>query len=570
MSRNMNQELMKEFKADLKEFREMTEKFYAKEVSVKDYKGFSGGFGSYAQKGGEASMLRLRMPGGRVTKEKLKFLVDSIERYDVKRAHITTCQTVQFHDLGAKAVCDIMEQAMDVGIVTRGGGGDFPRNTMVSPLSGVEKGEYFDVLPYAEEAGDYLMGIIKTVKLPRKLKVGFSNSPANVPHATFRDLGFVAKANGTFDVYSAGGLGNNYRMGVKVAEDVKPEEVLYYVEAMVRTFTAYGNYESRAKSRTRYMQETLGVDGYRKAYQEKLAEVKAEYKDSLLIKLEVKTAGDTINNIEKNSIEPTVGKNTADTTEIITANETKNGTENIIKTEENVISEPAASYPQKEAASERIIAQKQEGLYAVAYHPIGGIVPVKKFGEIYNIVKDIANAEVRIAPDETLYIINLNASQAKEAIAITEDGAKNLFETSVSCIGSTVCQIGLRDSQGLLASIIEAIEPYHFADGVLPRIHISGCTSSCGTHQIGKLGFHGASKRVDGKMQPAFAFHVNGEDAQGEEYFGEEWGVMIAEDIPKFFVELGQKVSADNLTYDTWYTKNPEALKTLSEKYIKS
>lgn len=515
----MNQELMKEFKADLKDFREMTEKFYAKEVSVKDYKGFSGGFGSYAQRGGEASMLRLRMPGGRVTKEKLKFLVDSIEKYDVKRAHITTCQTIQIHDLGAKAVCDIMEQAMDAGIVTRGGGGDFPRNTMVSPLSGVEQGEYFDVLPYAEEAGDYLMGIIKTVKLPRKLKVGFSNSPANVTHATFRDLGFVAKANGTFDVYSAGGLGNNYRMGVKVAEDAKPEEVLYYVEAMVRTFTTYGNYESRAKSRTRYMQETLGVDGYRKAYQEKLAEVKAECKDSLLVKLEVKTA---------------------------------------------------ESYPQKETISERIISQKQKGLYAVAYHPIGGIVPVKKFGEIYNIIKDIEKAEVRIAPDETLYVINLNASQAKEVVAITEDGAKNLFETSVSCIGSTVCQIGLRDSQGLLANIIEAVEPYHFADGVLPRIHISGCTSSCGTHQIGRLGFHGASKRVDGKMQPAFAFHVNGEDTQGEEHFGEEWGVMTAEDIPQFFVELGQKISSDNLVYDTWYANNPEELKSLAEKYIKS
>ena len=32
----MNQDLMKEFKADLKDFREMTEKFYAKEVSDKD------------------------------------------------------------------------------------------------------------------------------------------------------------------------------------------------------------------------------------------------------------------------------------------------------------------------------------------------------------------------------------------------------------------------------------------------------------------------------------------------------------------------------------------------------
>ena len=518
----MNQDLMKEFKADLKDFREMTEKFYAKEVSVKDYKGFSGGFGSYAQKGGEASMLRLRMPGGRVTKEKLKFLADSIERYDVKRAHITTCQTVQFHDLDAKAVCDIMEQAMDVGIVTRGGGGDFPRNTMVSPLSGVEQGEDFDVLPYAEEVGDYLMGIIKNVKLPRKLKVGFSNSPANVTHATFRDLGFVAKADGTFDVYSAGGLGNNYRMGVKVAEDAKPEEVLYYVEAMVRTFTTYGNYESRAKSRTRYMQETLGVDGYRKAYQEKLAEVKAEYKDSLLIKVVETEVEHTRKNIENNSTDK----------------------------------------------SERILSQKQEGLYAVAYHPIGGIVPVKKFGEIYNIIEDIANAEVRIAPDETLYIINLNASQAKEVVAITEDGAKNLFETSVSCIGSTVCQIGLRDSQGLLASIIEAVEPYHFADGVLPRIHISGCTSSCGTHQIGKLGFHGASKRVDGKMQPAFAFHVNGTDAQGAEHFGEEWGVMAADVIPEFFVELGQVISDENLTYEVWYAKHPDKLKKIAEKYI--
>lgn len=196
-------------------------------------------------------MLRLRMPGGRITKEKLKFLVDAIAAYDVRRIHLTTCQTVQFHDLGMKAVCDIMEQAMEVGIITRGGGGDFPRNVMVSPLSGVEQGEYFDVLPYAERAGDYLMGMIKTVKLPRKLKVGFSNSPANVTHATFRDLGFMAKENGLFDVYSAGGLGNNYKMGVKVAENVKPEEVLYYVEAMVRTFTTYGNYESRAKSRTR-------------------------------------------------------------------------------------------------------------------------------------------------------------------------------------------------------------------------------------------------------------------------------------------------------------------------------
>ena len=536
----MNQSLMTEFKEDLKDFREMTEKFYAKEVSIKDYKGFSGGFGSYAQRGGEASMLRLRMPGGRITKKKLKFLVDAIAAYDVRRVHLTTCQTVQFHDLGMKAVCDIMEQAMEVGIITRGGGGDFPRNVMVSPLSGVEQGEYFDVLPYAERAGDYLMGMIKTVKLPRKLKVGFSNSPANVTHATFRDLGFMAKENGLFDVYSAGGLGNNYKMGVKVAENVKPEEVLFYVEAMVRTFTTYGNYESRAKSRTRYMQETLGVEGYKKAYQEKLLEAKAEFKDSLLIK-ESSVSAEQESNTEESVVN--------------------------IKEQESQLKNVAA-YPQTESASERVITQKQAGLYAVAYHPVGGMVPAQKFEEIYEGIKNAAKAEVRVAPDETLYIINLNAQQAEKIHKITADGAKNLFETSVSCIGSTVCQIGLRDSQGLLASIVEAVEPYHFADGVLPRIHISGCPSSCGTHQIGKLGFRGASKSVNEKAEPAFAFYVNGQDTQGEERFGEEWGVMLATDIPKFFVELGTVISEEKVSYEQWYKKNMDTLKNIVEPYL--
>ena len=60
------EQIIKEFKEDLAQFREMTDKFYAKEVSAKEYKGFSGGFGSYAQKGGQASMLRLRLPGGRL------------------------------------------------------------------------------------------------------------------------------------------------------------------------------------------------------------------------------------------------------------------------------------------------------------------------------------------------------------------------------------------------------------------------------------------------------------------------------------------------------------------------
>lgn len=265
------------WKEDYRQFEQATEQFYSGEMDAKTYKGISGGFGSYAQKGGKASMLRLRMPGGVMTKEKLAFVVQSIKEYEVKRVHLTTCQTLQLHDLSKDQVCELAVKALSCGIVTRGGGGDFPRNVMVSPLAGVEEGEYFDVLPYALKAADYLMSFIKGKKLPRKLKVGFSNTPKNVTHATYRDLGFAAREDGTFDVYSAGGLGNKPAFGVRVAEGVAPDQILYYIRAMHELFCAYGNYENRAKARSRFMQEALGgAEAYKEAFLKKLDEVYAE------------------------------------------------------------------------------------------------------------------------------------------------------------------------------------------------------------------------------------------------------------------------------------------------------
>ena len=156
--------------ASIQEFQEMTRKFYAKEISVKDYKGFSGFFGSYAQRGGNASMLRLRMAGGQLTKERLAFLTSSIRTHQINKVHFTTCQTVQLHNLDEKAVCALVPAALDHGIIVLGGGGDFPRNVMASPLSGVEQGEYFDVLPCVQKAADYLLSLLGNIKMPRKLK----------------------------------------------------------------------------------------------------------------------------------------------------------------------------------------------------------------------------------------------------------------------------------------------------------------------------------------------------------------------------------------------------------------
>ncbi len=496
---------------DLKEFVETTKRFYNKEVSVGDYKGFSGNFGSYAQRGGERSMLRLRMTGGIVSRDKAVFIADMVKRYGISLIHATTCQTIQLHNLDRDTVCDLIALAPEQGIYTVGGGGDNPRNVMASPLSGIDPEEYFDVAPYAEAAADYLLAQIGKIKLPRKLKVGFSSSPKNECHVTFRDLGFMAKENGRFDVYSAGGLGNNAKMGLKVAEDIEPQEILYYIKAMIDTFIAHGNYKVRAKARTRYMQDELGAEGYIKAFAEALDNARDE---DLTIDI------------------PSPG-----------------------------------TYPDWQGETHgRIHPQKQPGRYYVTYHPIGGNPPAETFVKIAGLMNE--ENTLRLAPDSTIYIAGCTLEQAESFAEVTADGAATSLEASTSCIGSAICQIGIQNSQLLLKSIIEAVKEKGFSDGVLPKLHISGCTSSCGAHQTAEIGFSGRIKRVDNQPVPSFLMMINGCDELGRERFGEEMGIIAAERIPQMMVEIGESVAAAGMVYSDWIRENRAAFDAIVKKYL--
>ena len=513
----MKEELREELRGEIEEFYHQTKRFINKELSVKDFKGYSGGFGSYAQRGGQAFMLRLRMDQGVMTKEKLKFICDTCKDHGVTKAHFTTCQTIQLHDLTGMEIPYIMSDALDHDIVCRGGGGDFPRNVMCSPLSGVDPQEHFDVLPYARKTGEYLLSIVNKFTLPRKLKVAFSSSDKNETHATFRDLGFCANADHTFDVYCAGGLGNNPRMGVKVGDHVPGKKVLYYVSAMVLMFMEYGNYENRAKARTRYMQETLGEQKFVEEFKEKVARA-----------------------LEGEQLD--------------------------IEVEEHLVTK---SGPAEMLQDRRITAQKQPGLYAVYYHPIGGCMSPAKLSELNDCIKDMDDVEVRITPQQGAYIINCTANEARRVLMATSDSARSEFEESTACIGASTCQVGLRDSQRMLKEAIMYLREKNFKDHVLPKIFISGCPSSCGTNQIGVLGFQGTVKVIDKKPYPAFTLSIKGEDKQNQERFGDIRGVILEEDMCNFLEAIGMAVTAHACDFHTWMYTCDEEFQNILNQYLK-
>ena len=216
----------------------------------------------------------------------------------------------------------------------------------------------------------------------------------------------------------------------------------------------------------------------------------------------------------------------------------------------------------------KIIKQKQEGLYTVSYHPVGGIPKSDFFRKLYETIADMQEVKIRLSPDQGMYVINLTKEELEKVIEITKDDSGTAFEKSTACIGADICQVGIGKSQTLLAACVKRVREEKFADGVLPSIHISGCPSSCSAHQTAIIGLRGGKKPTEDGPKYAFAVYENGCELEGAEQFGKEIGVMLEEDIPEFFAELGHAVADTGLNFMEFREKYPERILQIAQSYI--
>ncbi|MDO5011415.1 MAG: nitrite/sulfite reductase, partial [Intestinibacter bartlettii] len=237
---------------ELPEFKDYTLNFINGNLSKMQYKGFSGGYGVYAQRNKQSFMIRLRTSCGVISRSQLHTIYQIAYKHNLNYIHLTTRQSIQLHDLDMNTIVDIITQCIEKDIYTRGSGGNFPRNVGLSPLSGVDPKESFDVTPYALAIDKYFLSQITNYNLPRKFKVSLSNSIKDSAHATVQDLGFVATQKNNkpyFEVYAGGGLGKNPKIGLKLPELIHPNDILFYVEGMIQFFKTEGNYENKHKAR---------------------------------------------------------------------------------------------------------------------------------------------------------------------------------------------------------------------------------------------------------------------------------------------------------------------------------
>ena len=360
---------------------------------------------------------------------------------------------------------------------------------------------------------------ITTYKLPRKLKVSFSNTEKDTAHCTIQDLGFLAvNENGKnlFRVYLGGGLGRNPRLALVYPELIEPNEVLYYVEAMVNLFKAEGNYENKAKARVRYMVEKLGEENFISEYKKYVDEAKARGELALNIK-------------------------------------------EIPYNKKGIV---------VDFDDERVYAQKQPGLYSVYIHPFGGQIKISELKAIRDVLAEFDSPELRLSMTEGVYIRNLNGNEAKRLLELANSiGGKTSFEYSVSCIGVPTCQMGIGNSQETLNEILSYVKERAEKLELLPRIYISGCGNSCGVHEIAEIGFTGKKKRVNDVVEDVYEMHVNGSFKAENPKLGELYGDILKRNIPNFIYEVYKKLEASDKKFKMYLNDSEEEFKALFEEF---
>ena len=253
------------FREDFSRLEEASHRYESEEIGAKEFKAVSTSFGGYLQRD-NLHMLRIRVPGGRLTPDHARAIVDACDYYGLDRLKITTGEALQVHDLAPHAARRLVLRLLDAGIVTFGAGGDNPNNISAPPLTGLGTASRMDVMPYAQAVETCFLNFVGVSPLPRKFKVGFADSVADETHVTLKDLGFMANDDGTFQVWIAGGMGVKPRLGIEAAESVSPDKVLYYARAMLELFSERGDRDNRFKARSRFLQDSMGVDNLLEDY----------------------------------------------------------------------------------------------------------------------------------------------------------------------------------------------------------------------------------------------------------------------------------------------------------------
>jgi sulfite reductase (ferredoxin) len=463
-------------------------------------------FGVYEQRKGNTYMIRIRATAGGVTPRQLAHLGRLAQMYGGGFLHLTTRQEVQIHDVRPENILNVVRSLPEVGLSSRGGGGNTIRNITADSDTVLFDGEAFDVTPWAVALSSRLIAEDDSWTLPRKLKINFSSDEEDRGQAQFSDLGFIAAKLGHtfgFHVYVAGGMGARSAVGKRLYDFVEAPDIHAVARGVKNFFNRHGNRKNKFRNRIRFLYDDLGGPEFMRLLQQEIESVRGENPPPLE-PLHFRV-NDTTPNLEK-SIDDS---------------------------------------PEYRRWFERTVRIQNDGRLRVRLALPLGDIDANDAIRLANFLANFGEDTMRISIQQNLHIRNIPAEYAPNLYAILRDvsllaDADEIIANGISCTGADTCKLGItlpRNITKLLQRrLIESDLDLNGLGGL--RLNISGCPNSCGQHVIADLGFYGRAFRKNGRLYPGYNIVAGGIIREGRARLAKKAGEISAKDLPDFVVEF--------------------------------
>ena len=441
--------------------------------------------GVYGQRQPGVQMIRIKLPYGKATGEQLMRIAAVSDKYSTGRLHITTRQDIQIHYVSLDETPALWAELEKDDVTLREACGNTVRNVTASETAGVDPKEPFDVTLYADEVFKYFLRNPVCQEMGRKFKMAFSASDEDTALAYLHDLGFIPKVkteNGQeirgFKVMLGGGLGSQPRHGDLITEFLPTDELIPFIEGVLRVFDRHGERARRLKARMKFLVADIGLDAF-------LDLVKEEQKALPFKKYPINH-----DDYENSKV--------------------------LLSPEVPELEEPLdLAYEQWKLTN--VLPQKQKGFVSIGIKVLLGDFYTPQARQIADLVGKYANNEVRFTLRQNILIRDVQEKaipffyQELKKIGLADAGY-NTFGDITACPGTDTCNLGIASSTGIakeLEKVILAEYPQYLKNKDL-TIKISGCMNACGQHNMAHIGFQGMSMKVGKTVVPALQVLLGG------------------------------------------------------------
>lgn len=465
------------------QFRNQTERFLKGELSDEEFRPLRLQNGLYIQR--HAPMLRVAVPYGLLSATQLHKLADIAEQYDRGYGHFTTRQNIQYNWPALENVPAILDELASVEMHAIQTSGNCIRNITSDPFAGIAQDEVVDPRPYCEIMRQWSTFHPEFAHLPRKFKIAVNGAQEDRAAVQVHDIGINLSRNAAGDVVAqvlvGGGLGRTPVIGSVIKNDLPWNELLTYIEAVMRVYNRYGRRDNLYKARIKILVRALGPEEFAR-------QVEQEWQHS--------RGGVSV--IPQVELDRVAAYFTAPAYDTFSA------------TQLDTIREQNTGLRQSHPGFDRWLTRNARAHRVAGYTAVSislkrpGIAPGDATTAEMHLVADLASqysfGELRVTHEQNFVLSDVAEQDLFELwstlkahnLAMPNIG---LVSDIIACPGGDFCSLANAKSIPIALGIQDAVDDldYQFDLGEL-SLNISGCINSCGHHHIGNIGILGVDK----------------------------------------------------------------------------